>query len=76
MRPEGGHEDDWHVRDTRGVSRALRGDVPRAIEDLQFVVEQAKDNEPIRTQREGWLKQLRAGKSPFTPEELKTLEDQ
>ncbi|WP_071515904.1 pentapeptide repeat-containing protein [Geitlerinema sp. PCC 9228] len=68
--PENGR---W--RDTRGLARALTGDVAGAIEDFQSVLENHTfSHDPEKQQkRQRWLQALQAGENPFTPEELDKL---
>jgi len=79
--------DSPNYRDTRGLVRALTGDPQGAIEDFQSVLDQLGDNKrykgPYRSigfedaqQRREWLKALRLGENPFTPEVLETLRKQ
>jgi regulator of sirC expression with transglutaminase-like and TPR domain len=57
---------------SRGLARALTGNTQGAIEDFEAYIAQADDKEwKSRLQR--WVKDLRAGKNPFTDEELKKL---
>jgi WD40 repeat protein len=70
------NEKDPGIRDSRGVARALTGNLQGAIADVQFFVDAAKTDADIRQQRLRWLEALRKGENPFTPEELKTLESQ
>ena len=66
---------DPNYRDSRGLARALTGNPKGAIEDFQYYIERGDKGE-IKKQRLIWIEDLRAGKSPFTPEELKKLRDQ
>lgn len=59
-------------RDSRGLARALSGDIEGAIEDFQIFVEETKD-ESRKYQRQSWINSLRQGQNPFTPENLKQL---
>ena len=74
-------------RDTRGLVRALAGDLQGAIEDFESVLEQVGDNKRYldlyrsvgfedAQQRREWLKALRLGENPFTPEVLEALREQ
>lgn len=58
-------------RDSRGVARALSGDIKGAIEDFQAYIEWS-DDEPLKKQRQQWVDALRVGKNPF-PKELEKL---
>jgi tetratricopeptide (TPR) repeat protein len=64
--------EDWNIRDSRGVARAMTGDVKGAIEDFQEYIKKAKDTVK-KSQRQRWVDTLRAGEEPFTDEEIKTL---
>ncbi len=59
-------------RDSRGLARALTGDIEGAIEDFKFFVEWT-NNEKAKAQRQQWVKALQAGENPFTPELLEEL---
>jgi WD40 repeat protein len=59
-------------RDSRGIARALTGNKKGAVEDFQFVVKETTD-EKMKSERPGWIKDLNAGKNPFTPEVIKKL---
>jgi tetratricopeptide (TPR) repeat protein len=67
--------DNWHIRDSRGVARAMIGDKKGAIEGFQEFLK--KDEDAVRkAQRQRWVDALRAGEDPFTDEEIKTLLNQ
>jgi len=59
-------------RDSRGVARAMTGDQQGAIEDFQAFIE-STDSDNNKKQRQGWIKDLKAGKDPFTEEEIERL---
>jgi uncharacterized protein YjbI with pentapeptide repeats len=74
-------------RDTRGLVRALTGNLQGAIEDFQSVLEKVDDHVIYENthrsvgsgdteQRQEWLKALRLGENPFTPEALEALRKQ
>ena len=75
-------------RDTRGLVRALTGDLQGAIEDLEWVLVRIDDGNiyenPYRfigfeddvQQRREWLEVLHMGENPFTPEVLEALRKQ
>ncbi|MGD1714328.1 WD40 repeat domain-containing protein, partial [Dapis sp. BLCC M172] len=65
---------DGGIIDSRGLARALTGDIEGAIEDFQVYVEWT-DNEKNKAQRQEWIKALQAGENPFTDEVLKELRD-
>jgi len=59
-------------RDSRGLARALAGDIKGAIADFAYVVEHAKQGTFLE-KRAAWLEVLRAGKNPFTEQVLEEL---
>jgi WD40 repeat protein len=66
---------DWSIRDSRGLARALTGDTKGAIEDFEFFI----DHTPLterKTQRQRWVDALKQRQNPFTPAELATLTNQ
>jgi hypothetical protein len=75
-------------RDTRGLVRALSGDLQGAIEDFESVLEKISDSTmykcPYRSlgleddarERREWLNALRLGQNPFTPKVLEALREQ
>ena len=70
-----------HVRDSRGLVRALTGDSRGAIEDFEALVSweafgiQGRPAVSAETQQQRmeWIEALRAGRNPFTPEVLEAL---
>jgi len=77
-----------NYRDSRGVARAMTGNLSGAIEDFQVFItwidNGIKNNQSmtdadkallnnLKLNRQRWLNTLRAGKNPFTPEERKSL---
>jgi tetratricopeptide (TPR) repeat protein len=64
--------DNGNNRDSRGVARALTGNTKGAIEDFQAFIAKTEDKK-LKAQRQRWVNALRAGKNPFTPEEIKSL---
>jgi len=60
-------------RDSRGLARALAGDLPGARDDFTYVVAHAAAG-PFHDRRAAWLETLRAGTNPFTAEVLKELQ--
>jgi tetratricopeptide (TPR) repeat protein len=62
-------------RDSRGLARALTGDVDGAMADFQAFIAWTKDVEQ-RSKRQGWIEDLGAGKNPFIPEEIDELRRQ
>lgn len=75
---------DGHIRDSRGLVRALTGNKQGAIEDFQAYIQsldQTKSDDAAtrKAQRQHWINDLRAGKSPsaiFTKEVLEQLRSQ
>ena len=59
-------------RDSRGIARAMAGDKKGAIEDFQAYIKWT-DWDEGKKQRQAWIDALKAGKNPFTPEEIETL---
>jgi tetratricopeptide (TPR) repeat protein len=59
-------------RDSRGVARALTGNTAGAIEDFQAFIE-STDSDERKRQRQGWIDAFKAGKNPFTKEEIERL---
>jgi tetratricopeptide (TPR) repeat protein len=64
---------DRMIRDSRGLARALTGDTKGAIEDFQAFMRSSDITSEQKSQRQGWVNALSAGKNPFTEEELKKL---
>jgi len=66
-------EREWY-RKSRGVTRAVTGNLQGAIADFQFFVERVDDSDDYSKERkqqvQGWLEVLRRGENPFTPEEI------
>ena len=63
---------DGDIIDSRGLARALTGDIEGAIADFQVFVEWTS-NKKRKAQRQEWIKALQAGENPFTDELLKEL---
>ncbi|MEQ9624242.1 TIR domain-containing protein [Coleofasciculus chthonoplastes] len=71
LAPENGE-----FRVIRGLARALTGNNQGAIEDFQAFIEWADSEsyeEEIIKQLQGWIDALKAGKIPFTEEEIEEL---
>jgi tetratricopeptide (TPR) repeat protein len=60
---------NWVIRDTRGVTRVLAGNIPGAIEDLELFVKNSGRDDVI-PQRLRWIRQLKAGWRPKTFAEM------
>lgn len=63
---------DVAIRDSRGLARALAGDLQGARDDFDYVVAHTYSG-PFHDKRAAWLDALRAGNNPFTAEVLKEL---
>jgi WD40 repeat protein len=61
-----------NFRDSRGIARAMTGNIAGAIEDFQAFIK-SSDSDEEKKQRQGWIDALKAGKYPFTPEEIEGL---
>ena len=61
-----------NIIDSRGLARALTGDIEGAIADFQVYVNWTS-NEEKKAQRQEWIKALQAGENPFTDKLLKEL---
>jgi hypothetical protein len=67
------------VRDSRGLARALTGDIAGAIEDFKAYVEWSQVDEAYEqlvSKREAWISELEAGRDPFNQETLEALRDE
>ncbi|GGA31287.1 tetratricopeptide repeat protein [Okeania sp. KiyG1] len=65
---------DGNITDSRGLARALTGNIEGAIADFQVFVEWTDDEED-KAQRQEWIEALQAGENPFTDEVLEKLKD-
>jgi hypothetical protein len=63
------------TRDSRGLARALAGDLKGAAVDFAYVVDHAKAGSFL-DKRAAWLEALRAGRNPFTDQVLGELRKQ
>ncbi|HEY9751328.1 MAG TPA: tetratricopeptide repeat protein, partial [Coleofasciculaceae cyanobacterium] len=61
--------------DSRGLARALTGNISGAIADFTTFIK-ATDNAERKAQRQAWVRDLQAGKNPFTAAVLKSLRGQ
>ncbi|MHC5859455.1 MAG: ribosome assembly protein 4, partial [Nostoc sp.] len=66
--------EDGNNRDSRGLARALTGDTQGAITDFEAYIAQTQHKDS-KAQRQRWVKDLQAGKNPFTEAELKKLQN-
>ena len=64
--------DNGGARDSRGLARALTGDVAGAIDDFEAYVAWT-GNDRARAQRQDWIVVLWSGENPFTAELLERL---
>jgi len=64
-----------YIRDSRGLGRALTGDYKGAIEDFQYYVD-VEEGGSYAESRVFYIEELKAGRDPFTDEELAILWDQ
>nr|WP_322681669.1 hypothetical protein [Nostoc sp. DedQUE03]MDZ7977163.1 hypothetical protein [Nostoc sp. DedQUE03] len=77
--------DDPNIQGSRGLARALTGDTKGAIADFEeYIVQldkeiklsqgdELKQLKADKAQRQSWVKELRAGKNPFTDAVLEKL---
>ncbi|MBD2462977.1 pentapeptide repeat-containing protein [Oscillatoria sp. FACHB-1407] len=65
----------WSYRESRGLARALTGNIAGAAEDFQAVVESDRNysSDKRKQQQQTWLEALQAGQNPFTAEVLAEL---
>jgi hypothetical protein len=63
-------------RDSRGVARALTGNISGAIDDFRAYMRSTGVPVEEYHQRKSWIDMLQAGKNPFTQEEIKKLLNQ
>ncbi|HET8712860.1 MAG TPA: DUF3857 domain-containing transglutaminase family protein [Gemmatimonadales bacterium] len=66
---------DVSTRDSRGLGRALAGNLKGATSDFAYVVEHSEAG-AFLDKRAAWLEALRAGRNPFTPQVLDELRKQ
>jgi WD40 repeat protein len=70
--------DGW-IRDSRGLARALTGDLEGATEDFEFAVQWAEETgyDPAFIEsRTAWIEALRAGENPFDAATLEQLRNE
>ena len=62
-------------QDTRGLARALTGDITGAIADFQVALDSDyfDKREKLKAKRQRWLSALKQGKNPFTSKEMEAL---
>jgi WD40 repeat protein len=64
------------TRDSRGLARALSGDISGAIEDFTYFIDwysQYNPNSPQISMRRDWIQALEAGNNPFDAATLEAL---
>ena len=64
------------IRDSRGLARALTGDIPGAIEDFQAFINSPDAPDALKVKREAWIRSLQSGENPFTPQVLEGLRNE
>lgn len=63
-------------RDSRGLARALAGDIKGASEDFRFALDvYPHERDRFVETRTAWLRKLEAGQDPFDEEQLQELEN-
>jgi tetratricopeptide (TPR) repeat protein len=67
----------YSILDSRGVARAIIGDLAGAAADLGAALRHAGDrwDEETRARRSGWLRRLESGENPFAGDWLAELRD-
>ena len=71
--------DDGGIRDSRGLARALTGDVAGAVADFEFAVQWAQEagfGQDFVETRQAWIDALKAGKNPFDEATLQALQNE
>ncbi|NMF60479.1 pentapeptide repeat-containing protein [Pseudanabaena yagii] len=58
---------------TRGLARALTGNLTGAIEDFEAAINSGELEGEMLEKRQHWLEALKSGINPFTPEKLEAL---
>jgi len=64
--------ENGRFRDSRGLARALTGNIEGAIEDFQAFVDWT-DQQERKAKRQRWIEALRVDENPFTKEEIENL---
>ena len=68
--------EDGNIRNSRGLARALTGDLEGARKDFEFAVQWAEEtgyDAAFIESRTAWIEALRAGKNPFDAATLEQL---
>ena len=71
--------EDGGIRDSRGLARALTGDLEGARKDFEFAVQWAEETDydaAFIESRTAWIAALRAGKNPFDEATLEQLRNE
>lgn len=70
--------EDGSIRDSRGVVRALRGDITGALDDFEFAVAWAQRTDKLGQafldRRLAWIDALKAGRNPFDASTIAALQ--
>ncbi|MGB5593673.1 MAG: hypothetical protein WBM62_06530, partial [Crocosphaera sp.] len=61
---------------SRGLARALTGNIEGAIKDFQIVVNSPYYPEKYKKQRKQWIESLKKGENPFNDEVLEELKNE
>lgn len=64
---------DGDIIDSRGLARALTGDIEGAVADFETFIDWT-NNQEKKVQRQQWIEALEAGENPFTAEVLESLQ--
>ncbi|MDJ0689527.1 MAG: hypothetical protein QNJ41_13555 [Xenococcaceae cyanobacterium MO_188.B32] len=62
--------------DSRGLARALTGNIQGAIDDFQEYVKSPHRAERYKSKRQQWIEALKKGENPFTDEVLEDLKNE
>jgi len=63
---------EQYPQESRGLARAMTGNIKGAIEDFEIVIERSND-ERMKARYQRYIEVLRAGSDPFTEEEIDKL---
>ena len=69
-------KDKTGYRDSEGLAKALTGDSQGAISDFQSYVDDPQQDAKSKLKRQQWIKALKKGQNPFTPEVLEQLKNE
>ncbi|MGB5769358.1 MAG: tetratricopeptide repeat protein, partial [Crocosphaera sp.] len=62
--------------DSRGLGRALTGNIEGAIKDFQVFVDSPDVSDESKNKRKQWIETLKKGENPFTDEVLEELKNE